>query len=246
MLEGLHFNDLTDLSDYITGLVVKNAKGELKEKPPLGYDDIQDQMRSAVEFMRLYESRKGKGDYWLALRYLVENLKYYNSIEDTGKCGHILIETADCLFSCGETTVSSLCCSEAISLLVGSNSGYEWTREIAATGELLLAAVSLHTLGHKEATQKLREVNARLPPKERRAVAIEDAHKIARRIIAAYRKRSDEQLRRLNEISPRRKKTEEKNLFLLLIEWMKRYNALRSAVERISPEIGRYPGRPEI
>lgn len=245
MVEDLHFNGLADLLDYIADLVAKNVKGELKEKSPLGRDDIQDQIRSAVEFMRLSESQKRKGDYWLALRYLVEDLKYYESIGDMGKCGHILLETADCLFSCGETTVSSVCCSEAIALLVGSRNEHEWAKEVAATGELLLTAVSLNVHGHKEAVQKLREVNARLPPKERRALAIEDAHKVARRIIIAYRTKTDDQLRRLSEINPRRKKTEEKNLHSLLIEWMGRYNALRDAVERISPGIGSYSERPE-
>jgi len=245
MLEDLHFEGLTDLSEYVTSLVVKNVKGELKEKPPLAYDDVQDQIRSATEVMQLYESFKQRGDYWPALRYLVEDLRYYNFLGDTGKSGHILIEIADCLFSCGEVTLSSSCCSEAISLLVGENSGYDWAREIAATGELLLVAVSANALGYKEAKQKLREVDARLSPKERRALAAEDAHRVARRMIAAYREKSGEQLQRLSEISPRRRRTEGKNLLSLLLEWMEHYDAIRSAAERISPEINKRSSKSE-
>jgi hypothetical protein len=245
MSEDLHFKDLNDLFDYIAGMIIRKVKGNLKEKSPLEHDDIQDQMKTAVEFMWLYESHKRNGDHWLALRYLLEDLRYYETIGDMGKCGHILLETADCLSSCGEALISGICCCEAILLLVGSRSEYQWARELAATGELLLASIYLNTFSYKETKQKLRAFNSRLPQKERRALAVEDAHKVTRRMITAYRTQADKQLQQLIEISPHRRKAEEKNVYSLLIEWIDHYDALRTAVERISPTIRRYSSKLE-
>jgi tetratricopeptide (TPR) repeat protein len=240
-----HFSRPGNLFDYLEGLVGRNSKDVLKEKPPLGHSDIQDQIRSAIDFMRMFEYQKQRGDYWHALRYLMEDLRYYSSIGDAGKYGHVLLETADCLFSCGELDASMACCSEAIILLVRSRHQYEWAMEVAATGELLLAAVSLNAHGYKETVLSLRKVSAPMEPKERRALTVEDAHKIARRLVAAYRIESDEPLRQLGEIQPRRKRTEGKNLCSLLIEWKNHYRALRTAVETIAPGIGRGLERPQ-
>jgi tetratricopeptide (TPR) repeat protein len=239
MAKSLQFHGLSDLSDYIMDLVGKRAKRGLVEKPPLSFGDVQDQIRSAINFMQLSNSQKGKDNYWLAAAYLMENLKYYSSVADMGKCGHVLLEIADCLFSCGEIDASSACCSEAITLLLGVRDQYEWAKGMAATGELLLAAILTNANGYKEAVELLRKVKATLPPKERRVLGGEDAHRVTHRLVAAYRTGTEKPLQELEGIPPRRKRTEESNLYCLLIEWMSRYNAVKTAVEGISPEISK-------
>jgi tetratricopeptide (TPR) repeat protein len=239
MVEALRFDGLSDLSNYIMDLVSRRVKRGLIVKPPLSFEDLQDQIRSAINFMQLSNSQKGKDDYWLAAAYLVENLKYYSSVVDMGKCGHVLLEIADCLFSCGEVDASSACCNEAITLLLGVRDQYEWAQGMAATGELLLAAILINANGYKKAVEFLRKIKATLPPKERRALGGEDAHRVTHRLIAAYRTGTEKPLQELEGILPRRKRTEERNLYCLLIEWMSRYNAVKTAVEGISPEISK-------
>ncbi|WXG42532.1 MAG: hypothetical protein WED04_00235 [Promethearchaeati archaeon SRVP18_Atabeyarchaeia-1] len=226
--------DLSELSNSVMDLVGKKVGRRPGEKPPLSLADVQDQIRAATEYMRLSDLCKEKSDNWFALAYLVENLKYYSSVTDMGKCGHLLLEMADCLFLCKETTLSSRFCREATTLLVGSKGQYEWAVGMAAIGELLLTAVLLSTENYKEASETLREFRAILTPKEKRLIASEDAHRVARRLLAAYRKRNLKPVQELEEIPPRRKRTEENNLHCLLNEWMGRYGSVKAAVERIT------------
>jgi hypothetical protein len=234
MAKNTTLDSLGNLGDRITYLVTRRASKGLEEKAPTSFEDVQDQIRSAIRFMQVSDSLKKSGDYLFAVTYLVENLKYYSSVAEWAKCGHVLLEMADCLFSCEETTISIECCCKAIALLIACRDEYEWARELAATGELLLAAITLNIGGHKDAAKVIRDAKATLSLKEKRTLANEDAHKVTRSLITAYKTEAVKPLDELENMSPRRKRSEERNLRCLLLEWMTRYKTIKVAVENIT------------
>jgi hypothetical protein len=84
----------------------------------------------------------------------------------------------------------------------------------------------------------LRRARSRLTLKEVRILSSEDAHKVSRKLVAAYKTGTYEPLRELERISPRRKRTEENSLLVLLDEWKNHYNAIRCALEKLPSSKG--------
>jgi len=226
-------NDLGGLVGHITALLDERKSPKLSLKTPLTFDDEQEQTKVTFEIMQASHSYKESGDYWLATAQLTENMKYYYSTGDLGKCGHALLEIADCLFSSRESEISIRCCEEAIPLMIRSRDQYGWARGMAAVGELLLVAIVLSLSGVHEALVALRRVRSRLTLKEVRILFSEDAHRVSRKLIKAYKTGTREPLRELERIPPKRKRTEDRNLLAFLDEWTNQYNAIKSSLEKL-------------
>nr|MDO8135134.1 hypothetical protein [Candidatus Njordarchaeum guaymaensis] len=226
-------DDLGSLIDCITALLDGRKNLKLSLKMPLNLDDEQEQTKVTFKIMQVSHSYKESGEYWLATAHLSENMKYYYSAGDLGKCGHVLLEIADCLFSSGESEISIRCCEEAIPLMIGSRDQYSWARRMAAVGELLLAAIVLNLSGVHEALIALRKVRSRLTLKETRILFNEDAHRVSRKLVTAYKTGTREPLQELERIPPKRKRTEERNLLVFLDEWTSQYNAIKSSLEKL-------------
>lgn len=219
--------------EHITRLLDEKKTMRIGVKSPCGFDDIQEQTKASFEFVQFAYSYMESGDYWLAIANFLEDLKYYRSLGEIGKCGHVLVEIADCLFSVKEWTASIECCEEALRLLVSGRDEHVWVRGMAALSELLLMAVALNSGGIDEALKTLRRVRSALTPGERRILSNEDAHRVARRLIIAYRAGSSKPLEELAEIVPKRKRLlEEQSLLALFHEWAKHYSSLKYLVEK--------------
>jgi tetratricopeptide (TPR) repeat protein len=229
-------SNLDCLIDHVVGLLQGRKNLELSCRTPLSLDDEQEQLKAVFEITQASHSYRDSGDYWLAAAHLIENVKYYQSTGDLGKCGCALLEVADCLFSSGESEIATECCEEAIPLIIRSGNHYSWARRMASIGELLLVAIALNSGGAHEAFAALRRARSRLTSKEVRTLLNEDAHRVSRKLIIAYRTGTREPLQELERIPPRRKRTEEKNLLVLLDEWRSQYGAIGMSIERLSLE----------
>nr|MDO8097910.1 hypothetical protein [Candidatus Njordarchaeota archaeon] len=227
-------SDLGGLIDHITVLIDGRKNLKLNSKTLLGFDDEQEQIKATFEIMQASHSYKELGNYWLAIAQLAENVKFFYSAGDLGKCGHVLLELADCLFSSGEFEISIKCCEEAIPLMIRSRDQYSWARRMAGVGELLLAAIVLGLSGVHETLVALRRARSRLTLKEARILFSEDAHRVSQKLIKAYKTGMREPLQELERIPPKSKRTEGKTLLALLDEWGNQYNAIRSSVEKLS------------
>jgi tetratricopeptide (TPR) repeat protein len=228
-----HLVELREFAKYLSQSLLGKAEGKLRDRTPCSSDDPQEQIETAIRLMESSRSHKESGDYALAGFELAENLRYYSATGDTGKCGYTLLEIADCLFCAKQFDTSIECCAKAIPLLVESMDRYSWARGISAVGELLLAALVLYLREPAEAQESLRNFTSSLAIKEKMALSREDAHRIARKLVKAYKLKSPAPLEELREIAPRRKRTDQENLFALLEEWMDHFSAIRQAVNKI-------------
>ncbi len=234
MVSAPQFTDLHELINGLDKLLNDRTEGRLKKQNPCTINDVQKQIEAAIHLMEASCSHKESGDYWLATAELLENLRYYYSIGELGKCGHVLLEIADCLFCADQSDTSIACCVEGVPLLIRSRNHHDWARGMAAVGELLLAALVLSAYGPHEAVVSLRKLRSALTLKERRALSNEDAHRITRRLIAAHKSKNLAPLQELGKIAPRRKRTEQESLLTLLNEWMNHYAALRRSADTIN------------
>jgi hypothetical protein len=233
MVSTPQFADLRKLMNGLDELLNDRTKGRLKEQTPCSMNDVQKQTEATIHLMEAFRLHKESRDYWLASAELLENLRYYLTVGELGKFGHVLLEIADCLFCAEQFDISICCCSEAVPLLIRSRDHYDWARGMAAVGELLLTSIILCVNGPHKAAESLRKLRSALTLKERRALSNEDAHRITRRLMAAHKTKNFVPLQELGGIPPRRKRTEQDSLFGFLNEWMNHYAALGHSVDMI-------------
>jgi tetratricopeptide (TPR) repeat protein len=228
-----HFDELCEFANHLSQLLLGKTKGKLEDQAPCNLDDAQEQLEATIRFMESSRSHKESGDYVLAGAELAENFRYYCDVGDIGKCGHVLLEIADCLFCAKQFDVSIDCCTRAVPLLIKSRNQHDWARGMSAVGELLLTAIVLNLHGSIEAQESLRKLRSSLAIKERRILSNEDAHRITRRLIKSFKSKSPAPLEELRKIAPRRKRAEQENLFALLEEWTRHFKAVSQSVDTI-------------
>jgi hypothetical protein len=231
MASAPQFADFHKLMNRLDELLNDKTKGRRRGQTPCSINDVQKQIEAAIHLMEASRSHVESHDYWLAAAELLENLRYYLTVGELGKFGHVLLEIADCLFCADQFDISIACCVEAVPLLIRSKDHNDWARGMAAVGELLLASLVLSLNGPCEAVGSLRKLRSALTLKERRALSNEDAHRITRKLIDAYKTKNLAPLQELGRIPPRRKRTEQENLLDCLNEWMNHYAALRHSVD---------------
>lgn len=228
-----HSADLCEFANHLSQSLLKKTKGGLRDQTACSLSDPQEQIEATVRFMKSSYSHKESGNYALAGAELAENLRYYSAIGDIAKCGHMLLEIADCLFCEKEFDTAIDCCAKAIPLLVRSREQQYWGRNMSAVGELLITAIILNVRGPTEAREYLRNLRSALTIVERRIISNEDAYRIMRRLIKSRKSKSPAPLEELRKIAPRRRRTEQEDLFAVLGEWTKHFIAVRHSVDMI-------------
>jgi tetratricopeptide (TPR) repeat protein len=231
MGDAARFTELSEFAENLSQSLLSKTEGRLGDRSPCSSNDPQEQIEATIRLGESSSSHKESADYALAAAELAENLRYYSAAGDSGKCGHILLEIADCLFCAKQFDNSIDCCTKAVPLLVKSRDQYSWARGMSAVGELLLTALVLYVRGPTEAQESLKNLRTALTRKEQTILSNEDAHRITGRLVKSYRSRSPAPLEELRKIAPRRKRTDQESLFSVLEEWMKHFKAISKSVD---------------